>query len=363
MGYAWLNTTTNVNGVTVTNGTINNSTAPNVGVMLYSSTGKMKVDSLAINGLTMSAGGGTSLGMIVNKAYDGDNGLYLDVLNAGYKLTCSSPTSSIFDEIAAYSASSVINGGKGAGVISINMNADRTINNASFKTTGTYQNRLKTGNNCANSHARYYYNVDQMNSSDDGQDLVLWSLNKYAAPNISGVFSPSSSPLVGNANLAGLSFYPLASANDNYSIGDLTLTFDYSGIYGTAESTFGTANPTDSYNRDPAVSTNQHYLMHSGLFIDQPSGKSLTVTGKLSLGGTFMEDGTHQGVLISGTENGNFTVNGSGSIELDGIKPMNGANAYKTGYLLINNITRASDLVAAPVLTIRNVYTRSFSLC
>ena len=360
LGYAWLNTNTNVNGVTVTNGTINNSTSPNVGVMLYSSTGKMKVDSLSINGLTMSAGGGTSLGMIVNKAYSLDNNnnvtgaLYLDVLNAGYDLTgttAPAQATGIFDEIAAYSAPNVINGG--AGVISINMNENRGINNAGFKTTGTYQNRLKTGNDCANSHARYYYNVDQMNSSDDGQDLVLWSLNKYAAPNISGEFSPSSSPLAGNADLTGLSFYPLANANDNYSIGNLTLTFDYSGIYTTEN---GTAN-TDSYNRDPAVSTNQHYLMHSCLFIDQPSGKSLTVTGKLSLGGTFMEDGTHQGVLISGTENGNFTVSGSGSIELDGIKPMNGSNAYKTGYLLINNITRASDLVAAPVLTIRNVYT------
>lgn len=359
LGYAWLNTTTNVNGVTVTNGTINNSTAPNVGVMLYNSTGKMKVDSLSINGLTMSAGGGTSLGMIVNKAYSLDNNnnvtgaLYLDVLNAGYDLTgttAPAQATGIFDEIAAYSAPNVINGG--AGVISINMNENRGINNAGFKTTGTYQNRLKTGNNCANPNARYYYNVDQMNSSDDGQDLVLWSLNKYAAPNISGEFSPSSSPLAGNADLTGLSFYPLASANDNYSIGALKLTFDYSGIYTTEN---GTAN-TDSYNRDPAVS-NQHYLMHSGLFIDQPSGKSLTVTSKLSLGGTFMEDGTHQGVLISGTENGNFTVSGSGSIELDGIKPMNGSNAYKTGYLLINNITRASDLVAAPVLTIRNVYT------
>lgn len=360
LGYAWLNTTTNVNGVTVTNGTISNSTAPNVGVMLYNSTGKMKVDSLSINGLTMSAGGGTSLGMIVNKAYSLDNNnnvtgaLYLDVLNAGYDLTgttAPAQATGIFDEIAAYSAPNVINGG--AGVISINMNENRGINNAGFKTTGTYQNRLKTGNNCANPNARYYYNVDQMNSSDDGQDLVLWSLNKYAATNISGEFSPSSSPLAGNADLTGLSFYPLASANDNYSIGNLTLTFDYSGIYTTEN---GTAN-TDSYNRDPAVSTNQHYLMHSCLFIDQPSGKSLTVTGKLSLGGTFMEDGAHQGVLISGTENGNFTVSGSGSIELDGIKPMNGSNAYKTGYLLINNITRASDLVAAPVLTIRNVYT------
>ena len=62
-------------------------------------------------------------------------------------------------------------------------------------------------------------------------------------------------------------------------------------------------------------------------------------------------------MLISGTENGNFTVNDNGSIELDGIKPMNGASAYKTGYLLVNHITRESDLVAAPALAVKNVYT------
>ena len=384
LGYAWLKTTTNVNGVTVTNGTINNSTAPNVGVMLYSSTGKMKVDSLSINGLTMSAGGGTSLGMIVNKAYtvndknEVNGALYLDVLNAGYDLTgttAPAQATGIFDEIAAYSAPNVINGG--AGVISVNMNTTRegtsVKENNSTSTqklvkitqTGTYQNRLKTGDSCANPNSRYYYNVDNMSSSDGGQNLVLWSLSKYAYSGIRGEFvhtdthafgTTLTTTLSGAADLTGLSFYPLASANDNYSIGDLTLTFDYSGIYGTAESTFGTANPTDSYNRDPAVS-NQHYLMHSGLFIDQPSGKSLTVTGKLSLGGTFMEDSTHQGVLISGTENGNFTVKDSGLIELDGIKPMNGASAYKGGYLLINNIARASELVDPPSLTIKNTYT------
>ncbi|MCR5600649.1 MAG: hypothetical protein K6G33_07910 [Ruminococcus sp.] len=365
LGYSWLNTTTNINGVTAS-GTINNSAAANVGVMLYSSTGKMVVNSLAINGLTMSSGGGASLGMIVNRAFAGETkdgkttysgGLYLDVLNSGYSLTCAAPSSAVgvFDEIAAYSAmnpSEVIKGG--AGVISINMNATRNGTLVNINQTGTYQNRLKTGDACANSNSRYYYNIDKMSSSDGGQNLVLWSLSKYAYSGIKSEFGTSlNTTLSGTADLTGLSFYPLASANENYTIGNLTITFDYNGVRGTAEGLFGTANPTDSYVRDPAAA-NQHYLMHSGLFIDQPSGKSLTVTGTLSLGGTFMEDSSHLGVIISGTMKGTFLCN-TGSIILDGIKPMNGASAYTSGYLLINNIRRTDDLAAPPSVTIKNL--------
>ena len=365
LGYSWLNTTTNINGVTAS-GTINNSAASNVGVMLYSSTGKMVVNSLAITGLNMSSGGGDSLGMIVNRAFVGETkdgtttysgGLYLDVLNSGYSLTCTAPSSAngVFDEIAAYSAmdqSEVIKGG--AGVISINMNATRNGTLVNIDQTGTYQNRLKTGAACANPNSRYYYNIDKMSSSDAGQNLVLWSLSKYAHSGIRSEFGTTlSTALSGTADLTGLSFYPLASANENYTIGNLTITFDYNGIRGTAEGLFGTANPTDSYVRDPAAA-NQHYLMHSGLFIDQPSGKSLTVTGTLSLGGTFMEDSSHQGVIISGTMKGTFLCN-TGSIILDGVKPMNGASAYTSGYLLINNIRRTDDLAAPPSVTIKNL--------
>lgn len=374
LGYSWLNTTTTIDGLTA-NETINNTaatkTAGNVGVLLYSSTGKMIVNSLAINGLTMSSGGGSSLGMIVNRAFVGETkdgkttysgGLYLDVLNSGYSLTCTAPSSAtgVFDEIAAYSAmnaSEVIKGG--AGVISINMNGGRhdpdanpadTYTETKVTVTGTYQNRLKIGNNCANPNSRYYYNVDNMSSSDAGQNLLLWSLNKYAYSGIKDEFVTTfNTTLSGTADMTGLSFYPLASANGNYSIGNLTLTFDYSGIYSTAE----TVSNGDSYIRDPAVA-NQHYLMHSGLFIDQPSGNSLTVAGTLSLGVTFMEDGSHQGVIISGTMKGTFLCD-TGSIILDGIKPMSGSAAYTSGYLLINNISRTDDLATPPSVTIKNL--------
>ena len=374
LGYAWLNTKATIDGLTLktgTDNTINNTagktTAGNVGVMCYSATGVWRVNSLTVNKLTMNNGGGTSLGMIVNRAYSGNNGLYLDVLKNGYTLTSAGitlPTSlDIYDELAAYSASSVIDGGNGAGVVSVNMNSDRNETETKITVTGTYQNQLGSASSaaldenakCSNANARYYYNLDQMSSSDGGQNLLLWSVNKYAPSNIRAEFTSTlDKTLGGTADLTGLSFYPLASANANYTIGDLTLTFDYSNIYDTAE----TINNTDSYIRDPGAA-NQHYLMHSGLFINQPYGNTLAISGKLALEGTFLEDDSHQGVIFSGTMKGNFTSGDSSEIKLDGIKPMQAENkAYSDGYLLINAIKRDPSVSAkAPSVMIKNLYT------
>ena len=386
LGYSWLNTTSNINGLTVTGtSAINNvagnnvSVTPNIGVMLYSSTGKMTVNSLAVTGMSIANGGGTSLGMIVNCAYNSTSGLYLDVLNSGYTLTGVSLPSSIgvYDELSAYSASDVIAGG--GGIVSINMNSDRSGTEAKTSVTGTYQNKISrvsdTGIDAvdatkyANSNTRYYYNLDVMNSTDGGQNLVLWSVSKYVASNIQGEFKNRTSfsiekNLAGTANLTGLSFYPLKNA-DNCSIGNLTLTFDYDGICTGSES----VSNTDSYTRDPAL-LNQHFLMHSGLFINLPVDKTIEVTGKLSLAGTFLElSGTadsvtnatngYSGVIVSKTMNGNFKCE-TGSIELAGITPKTtGSTEYTSGYLLINSVTRESDTSNAPQVIISNLYTSS----
>lgn len=406
LGYAWLNTTAAIDGLTVTSGTINNQsvngtkTATNVGAMLYSATGKMVVNSLEIKAMTMQNGASGSLGMIVNKAfYEANKGLYLDVLNSGYKLNSKAETTTvtdpetdeettvtvpyislpsnigIYDEIAAYSADTDAHVLSGAyGVVSINMSG-RNSSNPNIKPTGTYQNQLKSVSSnslnsakYANSKTRYYYDLDIMNNEKAAQNLLLWSVNKYAASNISDEFKSGSGSdttfgttldkaLSGTDDMdemKGLSFYPLSSAAADYTIGDLTLNFDYSGIYNAEKNT----NNTDSYNRDPGAA-NQHYLMHSGLFIGQPAGNSITINGTLSLAGTFLEDSTHKGVLISGTMYGKVTVGDDGSIVLDGIKPMNGSSSYKDGYLLINDIKRLNETVDAPSLTIKNLSSTS----
>ncbi len=352
LGYSWLDTTANIKGLTITSGTITNSSASNIGVLCYSATGKWDVDALTITSMTMSTGGSKSVGMLVNKAYDGDNGLYLDLYNAGYTLS-SAPavTSEVFDEICAYSASDVLSGGKGAGVISIDMNTGGTTKTRVVDTgtttvvtgTGTYTKKLSSKTDI-NPNTRYYYNLQHLGTTDRGENLLLYSVKNYAATNIQNEFVPSTgSPFTGTADMTGLSFYPIPLA-DASNIGAFTLTFDYKGIYDS-----NTA-------RDPGVA-NQHYLMQSGLFLNSTAGTTLTVSGALSLNGNFLEVGKYSGVLISDTMQGNLTCT-SGSISLNGIvAKTTGGIDYSDGYLLINKIYRKDDVVAVPKLKLYNVST------
>ncbi len=385
LGYAWLDTDTTIDGLTVTDGTITNTT-PNVGIMCYEATGRWTVDNLTVTKMSLSGGAGTSLGMLVNKAYSGSNGLYLDVLNSGYTLTDKSGSTGIslpntlgvYDELAVYSAADVIkgtNGSNGAGVISINMNTNRegtkgkirdyNISTSAENGTGTYQNQLTTASSTAlasaakypNANSRYYYNLDVMDKDKDkAQDIMLWSVNKYAADNISSLFVSSDTPFncesATNATLSNYSYYPVYSVS-GLTLKNINIDFGYSGIYAVeSNSTFN----TDSYNRNPGEQ-NQHYLMQSGLFINSGEGATLTLN-TVKLSGDFLENSTYQGALISGTAKGGITVNG---LVLDGITPKYNnsgtVSTYNTGYLLVNKVNRADASKASIQLTLQNIST------
>lgn len=366
LGYAWLDTDTTIDGLTVKNGTISNASS-NIGVMCYEATGRWTVNNLTVTKMSLSGGAGTSLGMLVNKAYSGRNGLYLNVLNAGYTLTNKTTNSGItlpntlgvYDELAAYSAGNVIQG-TNAGVISINMNSSRSVSEARITTTGTYQNKITRtadaengidaidATKYPNENSRYYYNLDVLDKTDEGQSILLWSLNKYAASNINGLFASaiSSNKLTGTANMTGLSFYPLYAMPSGTSINGLTLTMDYSGIFSTAE----TVDNSDSYVRDPGAS-NQHYLMHSGLFITQPEGTNLSIGGTNTFSGNFLQlaasesDVGYNGLLVSRVSNGSLTSSSGSKIILNGITPKTTNNAsYDDGYLLVNKIKRETNI-------------------
>ena len=380
LGYAWLSTDTIIDGLTVADSTIINTsaggTASEVGVMLYGATGKLKVNSLSIDKLSMTDGAGNSLGMLVNKAYhlnsknELSGGLYLDVLKSGYSLTPKTAetgitlpsTLGIYDEIAAFSAPDVLKGG--AGVVSINMNNSRAGTEAKITVTGTYQNQLTNTSSAAlsstkyaNCLSRYYYNLDVLNNSDNAHKMLMWSVSKYAAANISSAFSaalPSGTAKNPAAvDLTGLSFYPVYNAAD-ITLSGLDITFDYAGIYNTAE----TVNNNDSYNRDPALE-NQHYLMQSGLFISLSEGKTVTVND-LSFRGNFLEltdenGDKFSGVIISDTANGSISING---LALAGITAKTAAAAdHNTGYLLVNKVSRADSTRPTISLNLSNIST------
>ncbi|MBR2523560.1 MAG: hypothetical protein IKE53_03880 [Clostridiales bacterium] len=382
LGYEWLDTDTTIDGLTVTDGTITNS-SQNVGVMCYEATGRWKVKSLTITKMNMSSGAGTSLGMLVNKAYSGKNGLYLNVLRAGYTLTDKTGSSGItlpsslgiYDELAAYSADDVIKGtydsDHGAGVISINMNSGsgtktkiREYSSSTENGTGTYQNQLTNASSALasaakypNAKTRYYYNLDVMDKTNSAEeDIMLWSVNQYAASNIKICFASSTSPFFldseTNVDLSGYSYYPVYRVS-SLSLKNINLNFGYSGIY-TVEG--NTTLNTDNYNRDPGEQ-NQHYLMQSGLFINGTEGSALTLN-TVKLSGDFLENSTYKGVLFSGTTNGYITING---LELDGITPKYNNSGtisnYTNGYLLVNNVTREDSFKENIQITMQNVNT------
>ena len=83
-----------------------------------------------------------------------------------------------------------------------------------------------------NDTSRYYYNLDLMSSSDNAQNIMLWSVKKYAYSDIAGEFSTTlANTLSGDADMTGLSFYPVALA-DGITIGDLTISQSVAS-YGT----------------------------------------------------------------------------------------------------------------------------------
>ena len=387
LGYSWLATNTTIDGLTVTTATITNDAPVNVGAMCYEATGTWHVNSLNVNGLTISGGAGTSLGMIVNKAYNtvsnNTTGLYLDVLASGYTLSnvanaITLPSTEKYDEIAAFTASDAANvlAGKSHGIISVNMNDDRTgtvtqINTATNGTggKGTYQNQL-TAMSSSNNTSRYYYNVDVIESkcsagtATEGEKLLSWSIRNYYAPdNISSEFSQTSFPSE-TVDLTGISYYPVALTS-SLTISEATnITFDYNGIYQAESSGVTcTGKNSDSYKRDPALSENQHYLMQAGLFTNlsataatTASNNKLTISGQLKLSGNFLQTDSYKGVLFSGTLSGSLESS-SGSIVLDGIKPMKSGSSVSDGFLLINNIMRSSTDNHTPVITLSNVST------
>ena len=391
LGYAWLDTNTTIKGLIVTSAAIENSTAPDVGVMCYDASGKWTIHSLTVNGLTMSTGAADSIGMIVNKAYDDstkDNthGLYIDLLNSGYKLTDSGidlSTTAKFDEIAAYTASTadnVVKGGGDTGIISVNMNVTNETK-TKISETGTYQNRLSSvgSTKYPNSTARYYYNLDKMDVTDPTEKAILWSVRQYAAGNLKGIISVNditepfsyekAEPEEGEGsaeeqantkiNFTGYAYYPVYNVS-NVALKNVDITFDYASVPTAAEAVFYAPSVTDDYVRDPknngegVNSRNQHFLMQSGLFINNAEKSTLSLDN-VNLSGNFLEVGDYKGVLISGTSYGSIDIDG---LVLDGIKPMeNAADINANGYLLVNNVKRNSTTSGAIGLNLWNIST------
>ena len=368
LGAFWDRTQVSVNGLTISSSKVDSkySTASEMlSGLVYRATGNWNVNALSISGTEFKSASGApaNFGLIVNEGYHGDYGLYLNLRNSGYSLstiTLPSSTNSKYyvDEIVAKTASSesgVVAGGKGVGIININMNTGEGTD-VKVTDTGTYQNKTLSNNKLiANQHSRYYYNLDVIKAKEspsDGEKFLMWSIyNYYAASNIKGygvLLNASLSGLTA-VDLKGLSYYPV-----NISSAELpaaTYTFGFSEIV-TLEENAGTP---DGWARYPSASgdmtqttaanrRNQHYLMQNSMFINVTG--TLKTKGKIIFAGNFGGIGS-AGILIGGSLTG--TADLSKGVTLNNVKP-----STVSSPMLIKKIDGVSPGVN-PQLTLKGV--------
>lgn len=382
-GYEWKNADVDIydfkiadttTAITTVKQTAAGSTA---GLACYAS-GHWTVHKLDLRQIKMLTSEAASVGMIVNRGMISSDGIYLE-LPSGYDYKLSFADGSafksgvVFDEICAYSASSasaIMTNGQG--VVSISTTgltmSDTASDSLSYKNQ-TVQGKYKNGN------TRYYYNLDTidkdntLSSTDYAKKLMRWGVRQYACSNIQKYFpDPFSSNTIptGTYNLQGYSWYPVTPLNAMTVHG--TFTF-YNKEFDDCEKVKGkhtNISSNDDRNIWSPLESDQHYMMHNGLFYNV--NKNLTI-GTLSLAGTIgaVDSTSGTGALVYGTVSGSktdtstniTTIDSTGtghSISLAGVKIWNlGDLTGDTVYapLLIN---QASDYVT---LNIGNVSTTS----
>lgn len=383
LGAMWDRTNLTVDGLTITGSTVTHkysSTGSKQSGLVFRGSGKWDINSLSISSSTFTSADAKpeSFGMIVNEAYSGKDGLFINLLNRGYTLdtsvtvpTASTDSTYYVDEIAADTKNNDIEngditiGGDGTGIVNINMNAaggtaTKIVDGSNG--TGTYKNRLysQLGDLVGNQNSRYYYNLDMMlakgtkgNTATGGEQFLLWSVYNYAASNIQSNFKTDGDMITAtDINLSGLSYYPISAGKIKMPASS-TVTFGFGAIK-TYEAQSLTPDswsryPDDTGSPNMATARNQHYLMQTGLFTTVTKFETQTA---LTLTGDFgYVEGVASGALINKSTSG--TVNLTG-LTLNGLKPSN-ANSY----MLINSIDGTGT--ATPSLTVSNLRATNYN--
>ena len=378
LGYQWLNTNVTMTNVALSKSgdTVNtiDTNANYLGGLVMAATGHWTIPSggLTIDSFSDDRSSATSFGMIVNDGYSGSAGLFLELTAVdSYTISTSDvtvPDASVYDELVAYTSSSAnyLRNGKdnnvGVGIISITTSTPSGSSEPTLimdtKTgtkakTNSYQNKLNTDTNM---YSRYYYNISTIRNKaaadrSDGEKLLLWSLNHYAASNLTAYF-PNAYAVSGKADkiigtdfdMLNLSYYPIDIVNDTV-LGDISISF-YNSYIENSESTKVTpANgDTDNISRSSVNSDTQHYLMHFGLFKNVSA--NLTTSGNIVLSGNIGNDDYYSGALISGTLTGTLETASDKEVVLNGIELKD-----SEGYLLINKIGNKAILKLNKVRT------------
>ena len=399
LGYQWKNTnvvfaastdnTASASGVMISGSTL--TANAQFGGLVYQATGHWK--ATAANSIvfktenkattftgksTKEAPGGLLVGTglikvtqsgneVVESALYLEAGIWGNASDAAYQIGSGAVTlnignSAYFDELVGTTKKD--DAGNSNAVVSLAVrNEDGTAERIDTEGTGnTYTGQL--GSNYKNGNTRYYYNLDSyrknnptlnVDSVTSPENMVLWSVAQYAAPNIRGYFRQGERTdviITGSIDLKGYSYYPvtpLGAVNlGSNQAATTSVTFDYDGM-----------NAKETNNKPLSDSDHQHYLMQHGLFYHTTHNVAVKNTsfsgtvGKESTAG----DGTYSsGALIYGSVTGdpvnNIVEISLNNVTLAGIRVTEIAKdgtAYAP--LLINQISQAVKLTVNALST------------
>lgn len=375
-------------GVTISGSTLNANTAQ-FGGLVYQATGYWNAtakDSIVFvtttentktNNFTGKSSKTSPSGLLVGTGLITNNGgvesaLYLETgtwgeaSDAAYKINSGAVTLNIgksdyFDELVGITKFN--DAGNSNAVVSLAVHeSDENAAKIDTEKLNTYTGQIDN-KNYKNDKTRYYYNLDSyrknnpdlnLDSVSTPENLVLWSVAQYAAPNIRGCFRQGGRTDVNITrviDLTGYSYYPvtpIGAVNLGTNQGDTTsLNFDYDGM-----------NEKENENKKLSDSEHQHYLMQHGLFYNAYRNIAVKNTSFSGTVGKEQKDGTtyNSGALIYGSVIGDpvkyiveITLN---KVTLAGIRVTDVAkNDVTYAPLLINQMEKAVKLTVDTLST------------
>lgn len=330
LGYLWENTDVvfntpadaNAYALSVADSIINAPNAP-VGGLVYQGSGKWQINDKGID-IKSATFNANTLGLLLCHAEE-KNGraLYLEMTanwDTAYKLekVTVGGSPAVYDEMIAYTTDNA------AHILDNNKNA--IISLATDKRTGvdtagcnTYTNRTEYGKKKpTNPNSRYYYNLDQIVASQNGQSvsgwldtpekLMIWDVYTYADESLKGYFPVDTGNIKGIGtdaaskaaiDLTGYSYYPV-------DVGAMTIQ--------NAEIRFANETIEEKEKANKSTQGNntghtQHYAMHGGLFRNMISSEDVTTTVEnVTFQGTIGKVNGASGVLSFGNIEGNAAV-------------------------------------------------------
>ena len=307
LGYQWKNTnvvfavsvdntTASKNGVTISGATLN--AKAQFGGLVYQATGYWNATAAnsiifeKANSTTTFTGKSTQdtpsgllvgTGLIkVAQSENVESALYLEAgtwgeaADAAYKINSGAVTlniddSAYFDELVGITKFNDAGNSNAVVSLAVRGSDGKAAKIDIGEKLNTYTGQINK-TNYKNGQTRYYYNLDSyrkdnqdlnLDSVSTPENLVLWSVAQYAAPNIRGCFrrgEKTDVTITGKIDLTGYSYYPvtpIGAVNLGTNQGNTTtsLNFDYDGM-----------NEKETGNKTLYDSEHQHYLMQHGLF-------------------------------------------------------------------------------------------------